>query len=524
MMPHTTKTTPQKFETVRIPRILSRVYLAAVLFYATWWLDFSHVGSWVLYGALLIAEIYHVWQVVGYLYTVWRIDDVVYVKPKEYPPVDIFITVCGEPREIVEQTVAAAKLIDYPDLKVHILNDGLVAGMANWRDIEDLGRDHNVDVITRTTPGGAKAGNINHALSVTTAPFFALFDADHVPHKDYLMRTIGHMNDPKMAFVQTPQYYKNRDDNFITRGAWEQQELFFGPICQGKNRMNATFWCGTNALIRRRALLDAGGVPEKSIAEDFLASLFIHERGWKSLYLPEILAHGLAPIDLEAYSAQQYRWARGSLDVMFKYNPLFRKGLTFAQKMQYLYSAGYYLNGLVVLMDAFIPLFFLFFGVVPVDDYTGNLVIYFAPFIFLTLYFLIRSTAYTITFRAIQLTIAASFVFLMALIASVTGKQTRFKVTSKVVHDKGNFISYAIPNMVYVLVGVIGVVFALNRDGVTPAVITNASWVLFNVVFFWPFIQEAYPWRAVATDFVQQAMGIFKKGPLVSSKIITPSE
>jgi cellulose synthase (UDP-forming) len=113
-----------------------------------------------------------------------------------------------------------------------VLDDGRVAGKSNWRDIEDLGRELGVDVITRTVPGGAKAGNINHALSVTSAPFFALFDADHIPHADYLRRTIGQMQDPKMAFVQTPQYYANHAENFIT--AARTAGAFLRPICQGK--------------------------------------------------------------------------------------------------------------------------------------------------------------------------------------------------------------------------------------------------------------------------------------------------
>jgi cellulose synthase (UDP-forming) len=208
---------------------------------------------------------------------------------------------------------------------------------------------------------------------------------------------------------------------------------------------------------------------------------------------------------LEAYASQQYRWARGSLDVMFRYNPLFRRGLTFAQKMQYLYYAGYYLNGIVVLIDALIPLIFLYFNVVPVNDYTGNFVIYFAPFILLTLYFLMRSTAHTVTFRAIQLTLATSFVYLMASIASIIGKRTPFKVTSKVARAQGNFLVTALPNIIYIILGIGGVVFALHRDGITPAIITNTSWVLFNIVFFWPFIQMAYPWRSTIARLFHSA-------------------
>lgn len=483
-----------KFESVRTPDWLAVLYVGSILVYALWWLDFSHAGSWILYGILLAAEIYHIWQALGYLYTVWGTEDVPTREPTQYPPVDVFITVCGEPTAIVRETVEAALAMDYPAHTVHVLNDGFVAQKENWQEIANLEREYPISVITRRTPGGAKAGNTNHALRHTAAPFFVIFDADHIAHKDFLQKTIGHMDDSAMAIVQTPQYYANRDENFITRAAWEQQELFFGPICQGKVRMNATFWCGTNALIRREALLAIGGVPEESIAEDFLASLFIHERGWKSTYVSEVLSHGLAPSDLESYASQQYRWARGSLDVLFRYNPLFRTGLTWKQRLQYLYSASFYLNGLVVLADAIIPLLFLFFGTVPVVDGTGGFIIFFAPFIFFTLYLLMRSTRYTITFRAIQLTVAASFVYIMAFVNAMIGNRARFTVTSKEHRADENFLSYALPNIAYVTLACAGVLVAVSRDGLTPAVVTNASWALFNVVFFWPFIQYAYPW------------------------------
>jgi cellulose synthase (UDP-forming) len=318
---------------------------------------------------------------------------------------------------------------------------------------------------------------------------------------------MGYMEDPKMAFVQTPQYYGNKDRNALTRASWEQQELFFGPICQGKNRMNATFWCGTNAVMRRDAILEVGGVPEANIAEDFLASLFIHQKGWKSLFIPEVLAVGLAPTDLASYWAQQFRWARGSLEVIFKHNPLAKRGLTWAQRWQYLYSAGYYLNGLVVLIDAVVPLFVLLTGMLPVKDATSNFMVYFFPFIFFTLYLLMRSTAYTVTFRAIQLSMSTFFVFILATVSAALGLKSAFKVTSKTERE-GNFLFYALPNIIYAAIGLSVVAYAVISHGLTPAVVTNSAWVLFNIIFFASFIQAGYAWHTVparAAAFVNRA-------------------
>ena len=496
------------FESIAVPKSLLGLSAFLSVFYFTWWLDFSHAGAWTLYGALFAGEIYHVWQSLAYIHTIW--DQKPFRREtvgKNTPPVDIFITVCGEPVSIVEKTVEAALALHYPNFKVWVLNDGFVAKKENWREIEELAKLLGANVITRKTPGGAKAGNVNNALRTTPAEFFALFDADHVPHPEFLQRTMGYFRDEKMAFVQTPQYYKNKDKSLLTFSAWEQQELFFGPICQGKNRLNATFWCGTNAVIRKKAVYDIGGIPENNIAEDFLASLFMHQKGWKSLFVPDILAEGLAPADLKSYWNQQFRWARGSLEVIFKYNPLFHRGLTWAQKSQYLYSAGYYLNGIVVLIDAVVPIAVLFTNTLPVEDTTSNFIAYFFPFIFTTLYLLMRSTNYTITFRAIQLTMSSFFVFFLAALAAITGKKTPFRVTLKTERE-GNYLIYALPSIVYGCIGAGAIVYAVMTRGFAPSVITNSAWIVFNIVFFFPFILHAYPWRSRARDFG----AFFKKG------------
>ena len=149
--------------------------------------------------------------------------------------------------------------------------------------------------------------------------------------------------------------------------AWEQQKLFFGPICRGLSRRGAAFMCGTNMVIRRKALDEVGGMCEDNIAEDFLTSFFMHQRGWQSVYVPIVLAEGLAPEDLGSFYKQQYRWARGSLEIVFKYNPFFRRGLTMSQRFEYLVASSYWLSGFIVLLNLLLP---LTFGLGTVNIYT----------------------------------------------------------------------------------------------------------------------------------------------------------
>ncbi|HUO56100.1 MAG TPA: cellulose synthase catalytic subunit, partial [Candidatus Paceibacterota bacterium] len=294
-----------------VPRAPLIVNAALALVYFTVLTFFFPVGNPVLFALLIFGEVFHLWQVLTFLFTIWNTSSPPSANPDFTPAVDVFIPVAGEPAELVERTVSAALRMDYPSFTIYLLNDGYVAGKENWMDIEDLAQRQGVHCITRTVPGGAKAGNINNALSQTSGEVIAIFDCDHIPHRDFLRKTAGYFKDPRMGFVQTPQFYRNFAHNYVTMSSWEQQEIFFGPICRGKNRLNAVTMCGTNMLVSRRAFLRVGGMNQDSIAEDFITGLLMHKAGFRSVYVPEVLAAGLATEDLRTYAKQQFRWARG---------------------------------------------------------------------------------------------------------------------------------------------------------------------------------------------------------------------
>jgi cellulose synthase/poly-beta-1,6-N-acetylglucosamine synthase-like glycosyltransferase len=114
----------------------------------------------------------------------------------------------------------------------------------------------------------AKAGNLNHALEVTEGEFILQLDADHVPMADILHRLLGFFEDPKVAFVQSPQDFYN-DDSFTHdvdeqgRRIWEEQRIFFTIIQPGKDRWNAAFFCGSCGIIRRSAFEEIGGILDR---------------------------------------------------------------------------------------------------------------------------------------------------------------------------------------------------------------------------------------------------------------------
>jgi cellulose synthase (UDP-forming) len=466
-------------------------------------------GNHLLFYLLIAGEVFHLFQIFGFCYTIWNQTHSAVFDEEFAAPVDVFITVCGEPVSIVRKTAQAALAMDYPNFKVYLLNDGFVAKRDNWREIILLARALGIKSITRKHPGGAKAGNINNALKVTSSPYIVVFDADHVPHEDFLNKTMGFFTDTKMGFVQTPQYYKNQSTNAITQTAWDQQSLFFGPIMKGKNRHNSAFMCGTNMAIRRKALDQVGGMCEFNIAEDFLTSLFIHNKGWRSIYVPEVLAEGLAPEDFLSYYKQQYRWTRGSLEVIFKHSPLFKRGLNWPQRLQYIISASYFLSGFVVLFDAILPVIFLYTGITAVNTNTMALAIIFIPYIFSTLYALQKSSNFTMSFAAISFSISSFILQIRGVLAVITSQKTSFAVTSKQ-QLKGNFLYLVIPHLIYIAVAMIGLGIGVARESFSASLLANLAWVIVNIAAFMPFIIAASPARKVKHTATQLAGEVSK--------------
>ncbi len=192
---------------------------------------------------------------------------------------DIFIPVCGEPASIVEHTVRAALAVDYPHRTV-VLNDGRMAGAADWEQIEELGHRLGVPVLTRTTGQRGKAANLNHGLATSSADFVATIDADHRTHADLGDRMLGHFADPRVAYVQAAQAFEPSPEVLNNR-----QEFFYRWLQPAKDAAGAAISCGSGVVYRRAALDDVGGFSEWNIVEDLHTS-YSDGRGGVAQRLP----------------------------------------------------------------------------------------------------------------------------------------------------------------------------------------------------------------------------------------------
>jgi cellulose synthase (UDP-forming) len=414
---------PSRFSVRRRVRYLVLLGVPLAIWYFGWLLNPDRVGTPYLYGILIAAEVFNLTQALGFWWTCANERVRERRGPSQWTAVDVFVPVYKEPPDIVDLTVAAAKGIRGAEVRVHVLDDGKDPAMA------ELARRHGVNYITRPDNKGAKAGNINHALTKTNAPFIAVFDSDHVADPAFLEATLGWMDDPQIAFVQTPQYYANTETSRIAAASWSQQALFFGAIARGKDGLGAVFCCGTNVLFRRAAFESVGGFPTNSLTEDFELSIHLHERGWKSAYIPDVLARGLGPEDTASYVSQQQRWARGCLSGVPR---ALRARLPLKLKLQYLLSGVYFLSGWTILVYMSFPVIRLLGGGQPIGGITApEFLLHFGPYYILALSMAALAGAGSYTFAAFALSAANFWIHVLATIYTVLRKSGSFVVTPK---------------------------------------------------------------------------------------------
>ncbi|MFN6461064.1 MAG: glycosyltransferase [Nostoc sp. DedVER02] len=373
------------------------------------------------------------------------------------------------------------------------------------------------------TPGvahHAKAGNINYAIfsGETAGNFIVTLDADHIPKPIFLKRVLpyfyaynlstGKYDQNQIAFVQTRQDFYNipPGDPFGHRA-----NLFYGPLQQGKDGMNAAFYTGTNAILRREALVSVGlqnfadefakdekrldefdlvgGVSSNSITEDMNTAMRLHSAGWKSIYHNELLAEGLAPDDLSSTLKQRLRWAQGTIQVLVRENPLTKPGLTFWQRLQYFKTMYSYFSGFATVVFISCPIIYFFTDIVPVKTYGSDFAIHFFPaFIINRLTFLAATWGIPASevWRSEQYAIALFPLLIQAVWSVFTGQKLNFQVTPKQ-RQSGIYLRLVWPQLLVFILTILGILWSLYHFAIgdlkNPWVhLLNGAWAIYNLL------------------------------------------
>jgi len=430
--------------------------------------------------------------------------------------VDVFITVYGEDLEKVRNTTLAALAIR-GEHTTWILDDGRSDA------VRDLAAALGANYVRRLSGNGAKAGNINHALTLAKGEYFAIFDADFVPKPDFLYETIPFFIDDDVAFVQTPQAYGNMD-NLVSRGAGFMQSVFYRFIQPGRNRFNAAFCVGTNVVFRRAAIDDIGGMNTDSKSEDVWTSLELHERGWRSIYIPVTLAIGDAPETVEDYTKQQMRWASGGFEILMQRNPLSpRTKLTLDQRLQYTVTATHYFAGITPFLLLMVPPFEIFFDLRPVDLTVTPLTwfLFYAGFYGLQMLLAFHTMG---SFRIETLVLATvSFpIYIAALLNVFSGKEQKWHVTGRGGRRSSPF-NFMIPQVLVFFFLFLTSLVAINKDIEHQNLTLATAWNVTNTVVIGVFIAAAFreSHRAKAAD--RRARGTWRVTEIAPEPVAAPA-
>ena len=295
------------------------------------------------------------------------------------PAVDILIPSYDEPAFILKRTVIGAQAIDYPNKTIYLLDD------TRREEIKQLASELGCEYRTRPHNEHAKAGNLNYTIPQTKGEFLVIFDADFIPTKNFLHRTIGFFQDETVALVQTPQSFYNVDPIARNLGLQDvltpEEEVFYRQLQPVKDGAGSVVCSGTSFIVRRKALEAIGGFVTDSLSEDYFTGIRLSAKGYRLVYIDEKLSAGLAAENISAHATQRLRWARGTLQAFFiKSNPLTIPGLNPLQRLAHLEGLLHWFNSIGSVFFLLMPLAYAFLGVIPIRSTTQEILYFFLPY------------------------------------------------------------------------------------------------------------------------------------------------
>jgi cellulose synthase (UDP-forming) len=273
--------------------------------------------------------------------------------PRDFPSVDIFLPICGEPLEVLCNTWAgvAEVIRSYPgQASAFVLDDGPGEDV-----IPGIVADFGFTYVRRPNVGfHKKSGNLDYAFWRTGADHIVIFDADFRPRWDFLAETLPYMDDETVGVVQVPQYFRvSKRQTWVEQAAGATLEVFYRAVQVSRDRFGSALCVGSNAVYRRAGLVAAGGFTQIPYAEDSHTGLDMRYAGYELVYLPVVLAAGICPAQIDTFMRQQYRWCCGATSLIWTYH-MWRVRMPWRSRLPYI--AGWLWNLTTALRTLFLPL------------------------------------------------------------------------------------------------------------------------------------------------------------------------
>ncbi len=257
----------------------------------------------------------------------------------DYPPVTIQLPLFNE-IYVVERLIDAACSIDYPKekMEIQILDDSTDETVSLIERLVGAKQKEGYDIvhIHRTNRAGFKAGALKEGLVIAKGEFVAIFDADFVPRRDFLMKVLPHFFDPKIGMVQTRWEHINSEYSLLTRTQAVALDGHF--VIEQAVRNKAGFFInfnGTGGVWRKSCIIDAGNWQADTLTEDLDLSYRAQLRGWKFKFLNDVTSPAELPAEINALKSQQFRWTKGAIETARKMLPkVWKSDLPLRVKLQ----------------------------------------------------------------------------------------------------------------------------------------------------------------------------------------------
>jgi cellulose synthase (UDP-forming) len=401
------------------------------------------------------------------------------------PTVDVFVPTYNEPMFVLRRTIVGCQAMRYPDKEVWLLDDGKRPEAAKLA--EELGCKY----LTRPDSAHAKAGNLNNGLKSAKGEIFVVFDADFIPLENFLERTIGFFEDPQVAMVVTPQNFYNPDQPEINLGGRvipHEQTVFYNIIQPGRDFTNSVVCTGTSSLMRRKYIDDIGGIPTGTIVEDWTTGMMLQAKGYKSIFLNELVSVGAAPENFSSYLVQRIRWAEGTIKLLYtKYNPMFLPGLNLVQRINHMSGMLFWIDQASQSVSYIAPALFFLFGMRSMNTSLPDIIYYWVPNYFAGLLLVSwvigsRTILVTYSYNALQ-----CFYLVPTLLSTLLlpKRKVKFKVTDKGLSQKETSIDVKLmrPLLILLFLNLGAIVVSLFRahkaDYFIGAEVINLLWAQF---------------------------------------------
>ncbi|GBQ45047.1 UDP-forming cellulose synthase catalytic subunit [Komagataeibacter sucrofermentans] len=472
--------------------------------YLTWrlteTLDFNTWIQGILGVILLMAELYALYMLfLSYFQTIQPLHRAPLPLPDnvdDWPTVDIFIPTYDEQLSIVRLTVLGALGIDWPPDKVnvYILDDGVRP------EFEQFAKDCGALYIGRVDSAHAKAGNLNHAIKRTSGDYILILDCDHIPTRAFLQIAMGWMvADRKIALMQTPHHFYSPDpfQRNLAVGYRTPPEgnLFYGVIQDGNDFWDATFFCGSCAILRREAIESIGGFAVETVTEDAHTALRMQRRGWSTAYLRIPVASGLATERLTTHIGQRMRWARGMIQIFRVDNPMLGRGLKLGQRLCYLSAMTSFFFAIPRVIFLASPLAFLFAGQNIIAAAPLAVAAYALPHMFhsiATAAKVNKGWRYSFWSEVYETTMAL-FLVRVTIVTLLFPSKGKFNVTEKggVLEEEEFDLGATYPNIIFatimmggLLIGLFELIVRFNQLDVIArnAYLLNCAWALISLI------------------------------------------